>query len=132
MDTLLLDENWDLKVDVSGNIAKATGPYAIAQDVASAMRTFRGEPWYDTTLGVPYFDSILGELPAQGFLIAKFSDAALTVPEVAKIRCEIDSLGADRRLTGKVHITDTRGRQTTQIAFFSPALPWYINAARTW
>ena len=47
--TLLLDRTtWDLCLDANGNIAMATGPYAIAQDVASAVRL-----WHDTTKGVP-------------------------------------------------------------------------------
>ena len=39
--TLLLDpDTWDLTVDNNGNIAVAAPPYAVAQDVASAIRTF--------------------------------------------------------------------------------------------
>ena len=39
--TLLLDQTeWDLVLDASGNIALASPPYALAQDVASAVRTF--------------------------------------------------------------------------------------------
>jgi len=60
MDTLLLDlDNWDLTVDAAGNWAVASPPYAIAQDVASAIKTFQlqagpndpvlGECWYDNT-----------------------------------------------------------------------------------
>jgi hypothetical protein len=49
--TLLLDRAiWDLSLDANGNIAIATGPYAIAQDVASAVR--RGELRHNTTKGV--------------------------------------------------------------------------------
>ena len=41
MNTLLLDlTNWDLLVDASGNIAVASDPYSVAQDVASAVRVF--------------------------------------------------------------------------------------------
>ena len=54
-DTLLLDlTNWDLVLDVNGNIAIARPPYALAQDAASAVKTFQGECYYDTTLGIPY------------------------------------------------------------------------------
>ena len=42
--TLLLDLNaWDLVLDSSGNIALASEPYSVVQDVASALRTFAGD-----------------------------------------------------------------------------------------
>ena len=41
MNTLLLDQTaWDLVLDSAGNIALAAVPYARAQDVASAIKTF--------------------------------------------------------------------------------------------
>ncbi len=45
---------WDLTVDTTGNIAVASNPYSMAQDAASAIRTFQGEVYYDTTLGIPF------------------------------------------------------------------------------
>ena len=39
MNTLYLDpQSWDLVLDAAGNIAMAKGPYAKAQDVASAKK----------------------------------------------------------------------------------------------
>ena len=40
------------------NIAVADEPYALAQDAASAIRTFIGECYYDTTKGLPYFEKV--------------------------------------------------------------------------
>ena len=92
MKTLLLDRTvWDLVLDTSGNIALASNPYAIAQDVASAVKLFLGECWYDTTKGIPYFDQ-----------------AALTVPEVVQAQCTIVSI-KDRVLTGQIEVIDTEG-----------------------
>ena len=62
MNTIALSSPaWDLEVDATGNIAMATGPNAIAQDVASAISTFLGEVYYDTTLGVPYLTDVLAQ-----------------------------------------------------------------------
>ena len=83
MNTLLLNpSNWDLLLDASGNIAMATDPYAVEQDVASAMRLFLGELYYDTSKGVPYFSEILGESPSMSYIASQLRLAALTVPEV--------------------------------------------------
>ncbi len=109
MDTLLLDQQaWDLTVDAAGNIALATAPYAIAQDVASALKLFLGECWYDTTRGIPYFQQILGNQPPLAFLKAKFATAALSVPETVAAAAFIDSI-TGRKVNGQVQITTEAG-----------------------
>lgn len=114
MKTLLLDRTlWDLVLDIDGNIAVADAPYALAQDAASAIRTFQGECWYDTGLGVPYWTQILGQSPPPVSLMkAKFEGAALTVPGVARAKCFITSF-TDRRIGGQVQVTDNSGQVTT-------------------
>lgn len=109
MDTLLLDvDAWDLLVDASGNIAMASDPYSMAQDAASAIKTFQGEVYYDTTVGVPFWRDILGQLPPLSLVKAKFVAAALTVPGVVSAQCFITSL-VDRTLRGQVQIVDDEG-----------------------
>lgn len=107
--TLLLDRTaWDLVEDAQGNIAMASDPYAIAQDVASAIRLFKNELWYDTAKGIPYFNQILGQWPPLALVRAYVEKAALTVPEVVQARCVNLSL-SDRTLTGTVEVIDTTG-----------------------
>lgn len=110
MKTLLLDVvSWDLALDVFGNIAVASNPYALAQDAASAIRLFNGELWYGTTKGVPYWEQILGKSPPIALMRAKFIAAALTVPEVKSAKCYISSI-ENRVVTGQVQITSTTGQ----------------------
>jgi hypothetical protein len=107
--TLLLDRNaWDLVLDSNGNIAMASPSYSLTQDVASAVKLFLGELWYDTTKGIPYFQEILGHLPPQGILIGYIEKAALTVPGVVTARCVIDSIN-DRKVTGQIQFVDETG-----------------------
>lgn len=109
MNTLLLDPlTWDLLADSNGNIAMAARPYAIAQDVASAISTFASEIWFDNTQGLPYFNQILGEQPALSFVKAKVNDAAMSVPNVASANTSFISI-SKRTLTGQVQITDSAG-----------------------
>lgn len=113
MNTLLLDtSSWDLIVDGSGNIAMASEPYALAQDVASAIKTFLGEVYYDTTLGVPYFTKILGLTPTVAYFQQQMIDAALTVPGVVSATCVITGF-AGRTITGQVNFTDSSGTTST-------------------
>lgn len=112
MNTLLLDRAaWDLVLDAAGNIAMASNPYAIAQDVASAVRTFAGECWYDTSLGLPYWQQILGKYPPVSLIKKRIEEAALTVPEVAQVQSVFVSF-TDRGLTGQIQIIDTQGQQS--------------------
>jgi hypothetical protein len=109
MDTLLLDRStWDFVLDVGGDIAIASNPYALAQDAASAIKLFQGELWYDTTQGVPYWTQILGKPPNFNLIKAKFVLAALTVPEVVAARVFISSF-SERKITGQVQVTDKNG-----------------------
>jgi hypothetical protein len=116
MRTLLLDQTtWDLVIDASGDIAVASDPYSVAQDAASAMRTFLGEVYYDTTQGVPYWQQILGQGPPLSLVKAKLVAAALTVPDTAAARCVISSFES-RVVSGQVQITTSSGQQ--QVAAF--------------
>ncbi len=109
MDTMLLDQGaWDVCTDANGNWAVATQPYAIAQDVASAQRTFRGEVYYNTLLGIPYFNVVLGHRPPAGLLKSLYVAAALEVPDTVSATCYL-SLGEARELLGQTQILTASG-----------------------
>lgn len=107
--TLLLDiDQHDLVSDASGNIAMAQPPYALAQDVSSAILTFEGEVFYDTSQGIPYFDEVLGHLPPAALLTQLQSNQALTVPGVVTAQTVISSF-TDGDVSGQVQFTDEDG-----------------------
>jgi hypothetical protein len=107
--TLLLDtEKSDLVLDANGDIALADTPYAIAQDVATAIKTFPGDCWYDQTLGLPYFENILGEFPPLQYVSQRIIDAALSVPNISSVQLAGLDL-SNRKLTGQVQIIDIDG-----------------------
>ena len=107
--TLLLDRTaWDCVLDAYGNWAVASDPYQLAQDVASAVRLFKSECWYDTTKGIPYWQQILGQWPPLALIRSYVESAALTVPGVVKAKCTIVST-TNRTITGQVEITDANG-----------------------
>lgn len=110
MQTLYLDQtSWDLVLDSSRNIALTSEPYALAQDAASAIRTFLGECWYDTELGVPYWQSVLGKFPPPlALLRAELVAAALTVPNVVSAKVFFNVI-SQRALTGQVQVTSADG-----------------------
>jgi len=114
--TLLLNPTtWDLLTDASGNIAMATEPYAIAQDVATACRLYLGELWYDTTQGVDY-PNILNHMPPDVVVRTALETAALTVPLVVQATCVLTSF-TNRTLTAQIQIVDSNG------GIFTVAIP---------
>lgn len=108
--TLLLDwSTGDLCLDALGNMAVASAPYSIAQDVATQLSTFLGECWYDTTQGVAYWQKILGQRPPASLMISLLEAQALNVPDVATAQATIGGINAQRGAIGQMLITDTDG-----------------------
>jgi hypothetical protein len=121
MNTLYLTPAWDLTLDASGNIAMATEPYALAQDAASAIRTFAGEVYYDTAKGIPYWAQILGQAPPLSLVRSQMVAAAATVPDVVAATVYFSSF-VGRALAGQVQVRSATG-QTTAVGFGPPHLP---------
>ena len=108
-DTLLLDRTtWDLTVDASRNIALASAPYSLAQDVSSAIKLFLGECYYDTSRGVPYWSTTLGKTPPISLFKTQMVNAALTVPDVVSAVCYVTAFSG-RAITGQVQFQDSSG-----------------------
>lgn len=110
MSTLYLTPSWDICLDTNGNIALADEPYSLAQDVASAIKLFKGELWYDARKGVPYFTEILGKRPPTALFRHHMEKAALTVPRVVQAKCITQSL-INRKIVGQVQFTDVNGNK---------------------
>jgi len=107
----LRPDSWDLAVTASGDIAVCTAPYALAQDAACAIRTFLGECWYRTDLGIDYFGEVLGRNPPAELVRAKITAEALRVPGVVAAKVYLSDI--DREISGTVHVTDSAGVSAT-------------------
>ncbi|WP_324723859.1 hypothetical protein [Lelliottia sp. JS-SCA-14] len=110
---LLVTEKWDISLDDTGSIAITSNPYAVAQDVACACSTFLGEAWYDTTLGIPYYERILGHWPGTQLINTKMSTEAKKLSYVQSAFCTTTVGKVDRLASGVMTITDTNNIQTT-------------------
>jgi|SRR3974390_170249 len=117
--TLLLDTvAWDLVLDANGNIAVATEPYSLAQDAASAIRTFLGECYLDTTIGIDYLGEILGQSPPLTLLKQLLANAAQTVPDVAPNSAQVFITAVGQRIvSGQVQVTSASTGLTSAANF---------------
>jgi hypothetical protein len=118
-DTLLLTTAWDLTTDNSGNIALATAPDSVAQDMSSQCRQWLGEYIYNAGDGVP-LATILGESPSLSLVKSDFAQAAGQVPGTSNPVCFISAV-IDRNLVGQVQaaVTLPDGSTTTVAAALS-------------
>ncbi len=116
-DTLLLDvAAWDLVLDAAGNIAVATEPYSLAQDAASAIRTYAGECYWNAALGLPYLTEIFGQKPSLSQLKSLFVGAALTVEGVGAAQCFIVE-ASSRQVSGQIQVTSKSTGQVSAASF---------------
>jgi hypothetical protein len=107
-------------LDARKNIAVASDPYSQAQDAGSAIKTFLGECYYDTTRGVPYWNranpaaqgQVLGKSPPISYVEQLFKQAALGVPGVVAAVALIGAIEG-RVLAGQVQITNKGGDSAT-------------------
>lgn len=111
--TMQLDATWDLTVDDAGNMALApmSPPANLAQDAASAIRTWLGECYWNTTVGVPW-QTILGSTPNLPLLKQQLVNAALTVPGVATAIVFLSSF-ENRKVSGQVQVVAQGTGQTS-------------------
>ena len=114
--TLYLNpDSWDITLDSSGRIARSTQAYAIAQNVANAVRLFTGEAFFAQDEGIPHFDIELGKTrPALSVLRARMREAALNVEGVLDAQITLDDV-QERKLTGEILLTVADGDKSSKI-----------------
>ena len=111
----LRPDTWDITLDSSGKIARSTQAYAIAQNVANAVRLFTGEAFFAMDEGIPHFDIELGKTrPALSVLRARMREAALNVEGVLDAQITLDDV-QDRKLTGEILLTVADGDKSSKI-----------------
>lgn len=108
--TIQLSPDWDLMTDASGNLAILAESGAVAQDVAAVCRTYIGEAWFDTTVGLPYHQQFLGQAINLPLAQAQFEAAARTVPGVVAATASLQSGGVSRAVTGTLAFIDETGQ----------------------
>ena len=101
----LTPDNWDITLDSSGRLQTSANAYAIAQNVANAVRLFTNEAFFAMDEGIPHFEIELGfTRPALSVLRARIREAALNVEGVLDAAVNLDGV-RDRKLTGEILLT---------------------------
>lgn len=95
----------------SGSLETVSGRGAVRQAIECRLRTFRGEWFLDGSIGVPYFDGILGtKNPALDAVRSVLRQEILSVPGVIRlVSLEIDLERSARRLTASFVVSSDEG-----------------------
>ena len=115
--TLTLGADWENQLEAAGNIMTSSGDYAVAQNVANAVRLFTNDAYYDPDRGIPHFALTLGRKPVMSVFRTVVRQAALGVDGVraAEVKdlalSQKDAQSPDgssvtpRTLTGDIQLT---------------------------
>ena len=115
--TFFLDANWDITLDSSGRLRMSDKAYAIAQNVANAVRLFTQDAFFAQDEGIPHFEIDLGRKPLYSVLRGRVKKAALEVEGVLDAVVNLDTpVGADRKLTGEILLTVADEEKSTKIS----------------
>ena len=116
MQTLKLNENWDIQVNDAGGIAVSSDEYATAQTCANAVRLFTNDAYFDQTRGIPHFGIELGKplQVSQAEIINRIQAACLAVNGVTDCRVELEMDG-ERILSGNIYVTTEGGTSVIAI-----------------
>lgn len=105
MYSLLLNDDWDITLNGAGNIATAVDDYAIAQNVANAVRLFLNDAFFNLTSGIPHYTIELGmkDSPSVSILTSRIKESASQVDGVTSASVELE-IEEDRVLGGEITI----------------------------
>ena len=76
----------DLKFTASRDLVTVDRAAGIKQDILTAIRVYLGEWFLDTSVGVPYYQTVFVKNPDQALVNAAFLGAIATVPGVTAVK----------------------------------------------
>lgn len=85
MITISTNENNDIFLDSSGNIATSTDINALANISKNKVLTTLGEPEYNQLEGIPYFETIFTDIPKIDLFQAAVIDTLESLDEVQRV-----------------------------------------------
>lgn len=113
--SLFLNDNWDMTLTSSGDIATTTGRYCDAQNVANATRLFTKDAYLAQTKGIPHFDVDLGVIPSLSEVRSWYRKAAMGVENIQSASIDITAIDDDTRtLRGIITATSLNGEITVE------------------
>lgn len=102
------DDSWDIELDDNGNFALKEGQEQIAQDVATAVKIYKGEYVFDINRGVP-FNDVLGERLNQALIQEYMNKEAKRINGVLNTTVIFNDFDSSRVLDYDILISTEQG-----------------------
>ncbi len=116
--TATLTSDWDLSLDVSGNVALSKRSHAVAQNVANECRLFWGDAYFRNEDGIEWFPGQLGKPVNQAIVSGLLRKAAESVDGVERVTSiELRDLNSDSRTLRGVITFQTKWGTNEQVDF---------------
>jgi len=108
MTDIAQDEFGDILV-TNNKLTFVTGSAEVVQLLRQRLRTFLGEWFLDTTIGVPYFEEIFKKNPNPVSIDAAFKNVILNTPgllELSEFELDVDAATRTLTVTLRAVVTD--------------------------
>lgn len=106
--SLLLNNNWDIAITSSGELATVSGAYCDAQNVANAIRLFTNDAFLDTQKGVPHFALDLGVEPSMSAVRSTYRKTAKAVENIKNVNVN-NVIRKNRSIVGFLTVENETG-----------------------
>jgi hypothetical protein len=113
--SLLLNNNWDIGLTPSGELATCSGLYCDAQNVANMVRLFTNDAYLAQNRGVPHFTLDLGKMPIISEVRARYRKAAKQVENISEAVVEITGIDPETRTMRGIITSTTLDGQTVNV-----------------
>ena len=115
----------DIKLDEDGDISLVNGDAQTtsigAEDLAQRLRirlnTFQGEWFMDNTLGIDWWNRVMGKNRSKMAVDALIQDAILKEPDALQIVSYTSSISADRKFSCSFRVRTEDGAISSAITF---------------
>ncbi len=115
----------DIKLDEDGDISLVNGDAQTtsigAEDLAQRLRirlnTFQGEWFMDNTLGIDWWNRVMGKNRSKMAVDALIQDSILKEPDALQIVSYISSISTDRKFSCSFRVRTEDGAVSSAITF---------------
>lgn len=100
----LIKDSWDIQLDENGLLLVADADYSIAQNVATAVRLFTNDAYFDTRSGIPHFQITYIRNPNLSVIRSRIKATAEAVVGVASATVILNPLTEAGTLSGVINL----------------------------
>ena len=103
----LIKDSWDIQLDENGLLLLADTDYSVAQNVATAVRLFTNDAYFDTETGIPHFQITYIRNPNLSVIRSRIKQTAEAVEGVLKATVILYPVTEKGVLSGVINLTLT-------------------------